>query len=895
MSLCELWAKLKALVTGRRRLHDLQEEIDTHLAMEIEAADSTNVDLTAVRRRFGNRTLISESAYNAWTFGGLDQFWQDVRYALRIIRRNRAFSAVAVLTLGLGIGANSAMFSLFDAVLLRLLPVRDPQQLHVLHETGPDEAVEAISFPMFQRFRDALRGKAEILTLTKLAPLHTKIGSAAMEPVTGQLVSGEFFPVLGIRPALGRLLTPEDNRSLGQHSVLVISYAYWQRRFGGDLGVLGSTLPLNGAPFTIVGVAERGFFGVSIGESPDVWLPLLMQADVRYAQNAYSSNADTRKPWPPQEGIRWLDAIVRVADPGAMPAVATTLNVLYQQEQERAGRSRNERERRMLLERRLSLEQGAQGFSTIRRRFSTPLRILMTMVGLVLLITCANIANLLLGRAIARRKEIAIRVSIGAGRSRLMRQLLTESIVLALLGGIVGLLIAVLSNEALPRLFSINIHLHLDYRLLAYTAGLSLVTGILFGLAPAFRIARVEPGTALKSAGPPAVSGRRLTLGKTLVIVQVALALLLVTAAGLLARTLRNLLQSDLGFERDHVLTVRIDPRSAGFEGSQLPALYSQIVERVRSLPGVRSATIALSSIAGGGTLSAGINVPGYTPGPRENVSVDENFVDPGYFATVGMSLVQGRDFDARDTEKALKVAVINETMARHYFGLRSPIGRSYGYGSLQFQIVGVVRDARVRGPRAAIRPMAYRPIRQEMEYAQSLEVRTRSDPRAVASDLRKVIAQVAPNLPVQDIATLAERLNRLLAQEWLIAQITTFFGLLALLLSCVGIYGMISYAVARRTAEMGIRMALGARRASVVWLVLREALILILIGLAVGIPLLFAASRLLTGLLFGVSPTDPATLTATALLMLSIAALAAYLPARRASRVDPIAALRQE
>jgi predicted permease len=463
------------------------------------------------------------------------------------------------------------------------------------------------------------------------------------------------------------------------------------------------------------------------------------------------------------------------------------------------------------------------------------------------------------------------------------------------LGGILGIFIAIWSNDALPRLFSIDLHLRLDYRVLAFTAALSLATGILFGLAPAFRLAHVEPGAVLKSSGPATAPGRRFNLGRALVIVQVALSLLLVSGAGLLARTLWNLLEMDLGFEREHVLTVRIDPRSAGFAPAQLPPLYEQIVERVRAVPGVRSVTIALSSIAGGGTISSGINVPGYTPGPRESMSVDENYVDPGYFATVGMPLVEGRDFDARDTEKAPRVAVINETMARRYFHPRSAIGRSYGYGSLQCRIVGVVRDAKVRGPRSAIRPMAYRPIRQEMDYARSIEVRAQADPRAVASELRKVIGEAAPNLPIQDISTLSERVNRLLAQERLIAQITAFFGVMALLLACIGIYGLISYAVARRTAEMGIRMALGAPRASVVWLVLREAVALVMIGLAVGIPLLYAAARLATGLLFGVSASDPATLAATTVLMLSVAALAAYLPARRASRVDPLVALRYE
>jgi predicted permease len=819
---------------------------------------------------------------------------QDVRYALRVIRRNPAFSAVAVLTLGLGIGANSGMFSLFDAVMLRLLPVRDPQQLYLLHQTGADEDVEAVSFPMFQRFRAALVGTAEILTLTKPAPLHARIGTTAAEPITGQLVSGEFFSVLGVRPALGRLLGPDDNQSLGQHPVLVLSYSYWQRRFDRKPGVLGSMLTLNGVPFTIIGVSEPGFFGISVGEPPNVWLPLLMQAEVRYAQNAESSNADTRKPWPPQEGIRWLDAMIRVPDPGAVKKVEAALNVLYRHDMEQVAKSRDERERRLLLERRLALAQGGQGFSTLRGRLSRPLRALMVMVGLVLLIACANIANLLLGRAMARRKEIAIRLSIGAGRPRLMGQLLTESMVLALLGGVVGVLIAVWSNQAVPRLFSINVQLGLDYRLLAFTGALSLATGILFGLAPAFRLTHVEPEAALKSGGPATTPGR-LTLGRTLVILQVALSLLLVTGAGLLARTLWNLVQMDLGFNREHVLTVRIDTRSAGFTAAQLPPLYAQLVERVRAVPGVRSATIAHSSIAGGGTRSSGINVPGYTPGRRENMSVDENFVDPGYFEIVGMPLVEGRDFDAHDTEKAPQVAVINQTMARRYFGSRSPIGRHYGYGSTRFEIVGVVRDAKVRGPRSPLRPMAYRPMRQEMDYARSLEVRTQGDPRAVASDVRKAIAQAAPDLPIQDVATVAERVNRLLAQERLIAELTAFFGIVALLLACIGIYGLISYAVARRTAEMGIRMALGARRASVVWLVLREALTLVLIGLAAGVVLVFAVARLVAGLLFGVSPTDPVTLSATALVMLSVAAVAAYLPARRASRVDPMSSLRYE
>lgn len=827
--------------------------------------------------------------------GLIEDLAGDTHFALRTLRRSPGFTAAAVAILALGIGANSAMFSLFDAVLLRMLPVPDPQQLHLVRVAGSENATEAVSFPMFQQFREALAGSAEVFTQTRPTALHASIEGGALEPVAAQLVSGEYFSVLRVRPALGRVLTMDDNRALGLHPVVVISHAYWQRRFGGRDAVLGSSVLLNGAPFTIVGVAERGFFGATVGESPEVWVPLLMQAEVRYAQNAYSSNADTRKPWPPQEGIRWLDAVVRVPDANQVKAVEAKLNVLYRRDQEREGQSRNERERRLLLERKLVLEQGGQGLSSLRRRFSKPLTVLTMMVGLALLTACANIAGLLLSRAVARQREIAIRLSIGASRGRLIRQFLTESVVLAAMGGLAGFGLAAWCTEALPRMVGLNVQLAVDLRLFAFTAGVALLTGLLFGLAPAFRLATVAPGAALKASGSGAGQSRRITLGRALVVVQVALSLLLVTGTALLARTLWNLVNADLGVDTMHVVTVRIDPQAAGYSPAQLPALYSQLTERVRALPGVRSVSLAVSSIAGGGTVSSGINVPGYTPGPRENMQVDENLIENGYFETVGMALVEGRSFDSRDSESGQKVAVINETMARRYFGGQSPIGRTYGYGSLQFQIVGVVRDARVRGPRAAVRPMAYRPIQQEMDYARSLEIRTQADPRAVAAELRKVAAEVAPRLPIQEVGTIAERVHRQVAQERLIAQIAAFFGLLALLLACIGLYGLMSYGVARRRAEMGIRIALGAARTSVVWLVLREALLLAGAGLAVGILLVLAAGRVLSSLLFGVSPTDPATVLATLLLMLMVAVVAAYVPARRAAQVDPATALRQE
>jgi len=823
---------------------------------------------------------------------------QDLRYGLRMLCRSPGFTAVAVLSLALGIGANITVFSLFDTVLVRMLPVHDPQQLFVVYETGPHETDRAnVSYPQFLRFHHDLAGTAGLLALTDPARCNLVMPTGIIESAEAQLVSGEYFSLLGVRPALGRLLTRDDVRPDG-NPVVVISHAYWQRRCAGDPGIIGKAVKLNGAPLTIVGVAQPGFFGVALGQSPDAWIPLTMQARVRYFQSAaFSGGADTLKPWPAQEDIRWLHVIARVRSNREVSSALAMLNAVFQQDLDRAAQYANDaRERRLLLQRRLRLQPGGKGFSGLRSRFSSPIHVLIVMVSIALLITCANVASLLLARAGVRQKEMAVRQSFGAGRSRLIQQLLTESALLAGFSALAGFFAALWANALLPRLFSIDVEIHLDYSLMAFTAALALASTILFGLAPALSSTKVDLTQALRSNTVGDARGS-MRAGKALVIAQVALSLLLVTFAGLLARTLWNLSRTDMGFDREHVMTVRIDPRAGGYKEDQLLVLYQALVERVTALPGVHSAAISHSSIAGDGVVISGIFVPGYTPKPNERMSVLENFVQPAYFATVGMPILRGRDFDYRDGPGAPRVAIINEAMARRYFGTQDPTGHRYGYGPRDsgLEIIGVVRDARTGGVRESVSPMVFRPIRQEVDYARSLEARTDGDPATLTNQLRKAIADVAPSLPVQDIATLAERVSRTLVDERLLMELAGFFAIFSLALALLGIYGSLAHAVSRRTAEIGIRMALGAQRSSVLRLVLRDGLSVVIAGLACGLVLVLAATRWIASILYGVSAVDPITLASAAMLMLIAALVAAWVPARRASRVDPIVSLRYE
>lgn len=822
----------------------------------------------------------------------VQQLLQDVQYAARTLRRNPGFAAVAILTFALGIGANTAMFSLLDAIVLRSLPVSEPQQLFLLNEINPrEQGPAALSWPGFERLRQSLPAGARMVALAGPARFNMTTDGGGMEPIYGQLVSGGYFDVLGVRAAIGRTLNEGDNRRLAGSPVAVLSHSAWIRRFGGDHGVIGRILRMNGAAMTIVGVTEADFYGVSLGESPDVWLPLMMQNEVRFLQNVASHNGDTSKPWLPQENLYWLRALLRVAPPASETSVMAALQVAFEHEQQLG-----QRQSGLPRDRRLALEPGARGFTSFRTRLATPLKVLSGMVALVLVIACTNIASLVLTRGSARRREFAIRLSLGASRIRLLRQLLTENLVLSVTGGSLGLLLAVWAMPVLPHLFAVPVTLHLDHRLLIFAAAVSLATGLLFGSIPALRGTAADH-SALKSGGSASSHRRGQVLGKGLVVSQVALSFVLVTGAVLLGTSLLKLMHTDLGFDREHILTIVLDVQSAGLQPRQLPALYDRLVDSVKATPGVRDATISLSSLAGGGQRSSGIHVPGYVPQPSERPGTVENFVAPGYFTIMGMRLLQGRDFDRRDGADGLPVAIVNEAFARRYFAGRNPLGRRFGYnsGHSGFEIIGVIADARTVNPKEPARPMAYRPLAQEMLHARSLEVLTAGDPRAQISQLRKVISDVAPDLPIIEITTLSDRVERTLNQERLLGQLTSFFAVFALLLACMGVYGLVSYGVSRRTAEFGLRMALGARNIQVVWIVLVESLLLLGIGLAIGLGLSIAGARVVQSLLFGLSANDPKILALAALVTSLVTILAACLPARRAARINPSVALRHE
>jgi predicted permease len=860
---------------------------------KVAAGISEQAARRAVQLESGGIDQLKEAIRDVKLGTALQQFFQDSRYAARMLCRNPGFSAVTILTFALGIGATTSIFSLFDAVLLRTLPVAEPQQLFLLNDINPREQGPALlSWPGFERLQKALPEGVQLVALSSPTRFNMRVNSGGLEPVTGQLVSGGYFTILGVRAATGRMLSESDNRNLSGSPVAVLSYSAWNKRFGSDPQIIGRTVKINDAAITIVGVAEAGFYGASLGESPDLWLPLMMQHDVRYLQNVASHNGDTTKPWPPQENLYWLHALARVPPPASEAATTAALNVAFRREQELGARQIG-----LPLDRKLALEPGAKGFTSFRSRLATPLTVLLGMVVLVLLIACANIANLLLARGAARQKEFAVRLSIGASRARLVRQLLTENLMLSLIGGSLGLLLVWWAMPVLPRLFSIPVVLQLDSKVLGFAAGVSLATGLLFGSFPALRGPQGDLNSGLKASGSGASGPMRQVLGKGLVISQIALSILLVTGAVLLGRTMLNLMQADLGFDREHIVTVLIDPQSAGIPQQQLPGLYDQLVERIESAPGVRRATIAMSSLAGGGAQTSGIYVPGYTAQASERPGTMENFIGPGYFAIMGMRLVDGRNFDKRDTAGTAPVAIINQAFARRYFAGRNPIGKKYGYGSSDpgVEIVGIVADAKTVNPRQPASPMAYRPLKQEMQYARSLEVRVDGDPRALASHLRRIVSETAPNLPVIEVATLAERVDRTLKQESLLARLTSVFAAVALLLACMGVYGLMSYRVSRRTAELGIRMALGARSMHIMQMVLGESLLLLGAGLAAGLALSMAGTKLIRNLLFGLSSNDPLTYASAALLMAAVAILSAFVPARRAARIDPTIALRHE
>src|SRR5262245_8605082 len=835
----------------------------------------------------------------------IDDLARDVLYALRMFRRGPGFVAAAVLSLALGIGANTAMFTIVERLMFRPLPVRDPSALIVVR-SGQNFSLD---YAMFEKHRESAAHVADLSAVIRTDRYNVGIGENRIDegPVRLALVSGTYFSTLGINAAVGRTFGPEHDRP-GFQPVAVISDSYWDQKFARAPDVVGRTVTLNGDAYEIVGVMPRGFTGEWIGRPADLWIPIVNQPRIMLEIPLGLPNT----------GV----LVVGRLQPGVALAQAdAALQVVLQQVlRAAAGPKPTAQQLEEIARNRLLVEEGGRGFSPQRQSFGQSMTILMLGVGLVLLVACANIANLLLARSEARQREMAVRAAIGAARSRIIRQVLTESVLLAAMGGVLGLAFARWATSLLAVFMrsgpvgnavtlSMDLDVEPDGRFLAVTALLCLATGVLFGLAPALRASSVSLTPSLTGRGADSKTTRgRFSAGKLLVVSQVAVSLVLLIGAGLFVRTLRNLTTQDLGFDREHLLLIWTLPGQTGGRGAAAGDFWQRVQQRLSSVPGVISTSASNQGVLNGSDFGG---MTGSGPGlriegePRQPGSLGvRSFVAPAFFKTMGIPLIAGREFTESDTASAPRGVILSQTMARYYFGDRNPIGRRVAFPedtSATTEIIGVARDFTGFTPRDVLR----RPSQTYFSYrdkeaarrlrSMTIAVRTAGDPRAMMATLRRELRDVDPNLPILKIDTVDEQLNDVLVQERLVAALSAFFGALALLLACVGLYGVISFTVARRTSEIGIRLALGATRRQVLWSVLKESLTLVAAGIVIGLPATLALARLMASRLFGVGPTDATTIAGGILLMVTLAAIAGLLPAQRAARVDPMLALRAE
>lgn len=833
-------------------------------------------------------------------------FFQDVRYGFRILRNNPAFSLVAVLTLALGIGANTAIFSLINAVLLKSLAVQDPQQL--VSVSDPDLAnsrslgtpeTDIYSYPLYRELRDkntVFSGMIASGQEHRVAVETSGLG-AVTDDATINLVSGNYFSVLGVASYRGRTLMAQDDLAKSQTPVAVVSYEFWLRKLAEDPGVVGETIRLNKYPYTIVGIAAPGFFGDTVGEKQDFWIPITMQPQVMPG-----------RPWLDDIHASWLRVMARLKPGVSRSQAEANLNLLFQQWlQGPQGRSLDPGDQQALKKQKISIVAGGQGFSGMRAEFSHPLILLMGIVGLVLLIACVNVANLMLARASSRQREIAVRLAIGASHARLIRQVLTESLLLAFAGGLAGLLVARWGTASLLTLSvgaraAEGLSVRPDWHVLTFTGCVCLFTGILFGLAPALRSTKLAVAPTLKENTAAQPGQGRFPLGKVLIASQVAVCLLVLFAAGLLVRSLKNLRDLNLGYSRDNILMARVDPVSAGYKPAQLAVYEREMSARLAALPGVRNVTASENGLFSGTESADTMKIEGFTPSRDQDRVAYWDQVGENYFHALGIPILVGREFGPQDTATSTKVAVVNESMAKFYFGNSNPIGRKMWMDDQQgknrpIEIVGVARDVRDHSLRGPVQRRFYIPTEQALDamYAINFEIQTAGRPEQFIEPVRKAIAALDANVPVNRIRTLDELVDSSISRDILVARLSTFFGLLALALACVGLYGVMSYTVSRRTREIGVRMALGAQRTQVLGMVLKEAMKLVVMGIAIGIPLALLSSRVFSSMLFGLSAVDPLSMVLVILLLGTIASLAGFVPARRATKVDPMVALRYE
>jgi predicted permease len=827
----------------------------------------------------------------------------DLRLALRGLRRNPLFATVAILSLALGIGANTAIFTLIDQVLLRKLPVQAPDELVMLYQqgshNGSNMGSRMHSYPLYQDLQQRGEPLSEVLC-RRLVPASVSIDSRT-ERVEAELVSGNYFSMLGVKPALGRVFNPQDDdQHYGGHPVVVLSYDYWVNRFAGDPAVLGKKILVNDYPMSIVGVSAAGFAGIDPAQSPQIRVPVLMKPQMLPEWRWL--HMDDRR-------ARWVQVFGRLKPGYTIESAQAPLQGLFTQVRTYemtlpAAKHWSAYSRDQFMKGRLLVVGAAMGYSNLRNDFSTALIVLMCMVGLVLLIACANVANLLIARGFMRQREIAVRLSLGASRGRLVRQLLVESIVLSAAGTVVGLAIAFLLTGGLLALVPsegrpLLIRPEPDVRILAFTLGLTFATGIIFGLLPALRASRPDPWITLKDTmGSIAGSGGSLFLRKGLVTLQVALSFLLLFGAGLFVQSLQNLKTTDTGVALDNLVTFQLSPALNGYDVARGARFYQALQDRLQSAPGVRSASLAAVPILSGNEWDSYMSVEGHRAADGENMQAYMNALLPGYFETMKIPVLEGRDFTRADVKENATVAIVNRRFAEHFFKGKSAVGKRLGWGGgpnmkLTIEIIGVVEDSLYEGPREGVRRQVFVPHYGSTSAA--FYVRTITPVSTAYAMLRNEVKQLDASLPLYGLKTLERQLDETLLTERLIALLSAGFGLLATVLASVGLYGVMAFVVARRKKELGIRLALGAQPGLVIWLVMREVLLLLSIGLAVGIPAAMALGRYISAQLYGIEPNDPWLAGSTVIVLTIVSAAAGLIPAHRASRIDPILALRHE
>jgi predicted permease len=949
MRTLRVWGvRLLSLFRKRQLDARLDEELRFHLEMQAHELEARGMSREAARRE-ARAALAADGP--GWSVESLKEelrarrgvpaleiLGQDLRYAARMMRKSPGFTAVALLSLALGIGTNSAIFSVVNALLLRSLPVPDADQLMVLQRHEGNGEVPNFSYPAYRQLADSAAVCSGVVAVTfefaavvrpALAFAQGGAGGAAggeVETASAELVSGNLFSALGIAAAAGRTFTAAEDDVPGAHPVAVLGYGYWERRFGRDPGVVGQTLAVDGVPVTVVGVAPRGFNGAFVDGAPDVYLPITMRELVRYHRNTHTDGPEeeTRPIWN-QVNVHWLRLLARRRPGVSVAQAGAVLRVIFERtKQAQLATHPDPEARRRIAAQTLVLEPGARGMANWREELTRPLLVLTGAAGLVLLIACTNLASLLLARADRRKQEMAVRLGIGAGQGRLLRQLLTESLLLSGLGGALGLLFAAWGSRLLLALVSsrgapVRLDVALDARQLVVAAATALLTGIGFGLVPALQATRVDLVASLKEGARAALSGRAgsaagpggaaggrngwrrlLPLGPALVAAQIALSLLLLIGAGLFVRSLQNLVRVDPGFARDRLLMAEVNTGQLAADEAHLAALYDRLVERLEEIPGVRAASLSQFRLLASGSSASDIELPGSPQVPGHPRLAHMSVVTAHYFAATGMPLLRGRAFSPRDGKGAPQVAIVNEALVRSFFPRRSGLGERFGFEVAtpgDHEIIGVVRDAKYNDLAEKTPPMIYLPVTQNPDALRDLELRTAATAGEAATvrALRRAVAEVEPKLAVANVVNIGEQLDRSLARERAVARLTGFFGGLALLLSAIGLYGVMSYGVARRTGEIGLRMALGAPRGRVLAMVMGETARVIAVGVAAGLAAALATTRLAASQLYGLGAFDPATVVVAGLVLAAVALLAGFLPARRAADTSPMTALRYE